>query len=224
MHSIVISGGNQKKRHGEALKIGELPETSPDLKIIALKEEKRTISISEIRELQKFLNLKPFQEKEKIGIILEAQNLTEEAQNALLKTLEEPPEHSRIILTADNFQKLLPTVISRCEKVKLPPIITLESEASKKIAQDFVTLLEKNIGERLAWVEENKENAKDQGEILKILAIWESTLRNLMLKNLSAEDLNEKIEKIKKIGETRRELTETSVNPRIAFEALLISL
>lgn len=221
MHSILISGANEEKRQENTIKIGGLPETSPDLKIITLQEEKRTISISEIRELQKFLNLKPFQEKEKVGIILEAQNLTEEAQNALLKTLEEPPEHSRIILTTDNFQKLLPTVISRCEKVKLPPAILSESAVDQKLAQDFLALLEKNIGERLTWVEENKESAKDQGEILKIIAVWENTLRNLMLKNLEGNDL---IVRLQKIGETRCELTETSVNPRIAFEALLISL
>jgi DNA polymerase III delta prime subunit len=86
---------------------------NPDLFIL---EE---YTITTIRSLKKFLSQKPFEHNSKIILIPEAENLNPESQNALLKTLEEPGDGNYLILTSVNITQLLPTIISRCQKIKL---------------------------------------------------------------------------------------------------------
>ncbi|MDD5005275.1 MAG: DNA polymerase III subunit delta' [Candidatus Omnitrophica bacterium] len=75
------------------------------------------ITISQVRELEKYVYLKPYESDKKVFIICDAQCLTEESSNALLKTLEEPTDDSVIILIANDISALLPTITSRCQKV-----------------------------------------------------------------------------------------------------------
>lgn len=82
----------------------------------------KKISIEEIRLAQKEVSLKSYEGKFKIFIILEAQEMTEQAANSLLKTLEEPPVQSLIILTSTNISALSPTIISRCQIVRFHPL------------------------------------------------------------------------------------------------------
>ena len=115
MQSFLIINSTQGNRKKEAekligKKIGTL-ENNPDF--IFLEAKETSIGIDQIREMQKILVLKPFVEKLKFCLISEAQNLTTEAQNALLKTLEEPPENCRIVLTAPSESFLLPTILAR---------------------------------------------------------------------------------------------------------------
>jgi len=80
------------------------------------------IRIQQIRELQKTINLKPYQSPYRVLIFLRFQQANVEACNALLKTLEEAPSHAVLILTADNPEQLLPTIVSRCEVLRLSPL------------------------------------------------------------------------------------------------------
>jgi DNA polymerase III subunit delta' len=80
------------------------------------------IRISQIRELQKKINLKPYQSRYRVLIFLRFQQANVEACNALLKTLEEAPSYAVLILTADNPEQLLPTIVSRCEVLRLRPL------------------------------------------------------------------------------------------------------
>ncbi len=86
------------------------------------------IKIEKIRLLIQEMSLKPFEGRCKVFIILDAQNLTEEAANCLLKTLEEPPIRSLIILTTSKIKKLLPTIISRCQKINFSALNPLMLE------------------------------------------------------------------------------------------------
>ena len=90
-------------------------KSQPDFKILDNLEN--TIKKSEIQELQKDIKIKPFRGDKKIYIICEAEKMTTEAQNSFLKTLEEPPDFATIILTTENKDKLLPTIVSRCQLV-----------------------------------------------------------------------------------------------------------
>src|SRR5574339_610997 len=94
------------------------PHNSKEL-IPALNGE---IRISQIRELQKTINLKPYQSRHRVLIFLRFHQANIEACNALLKTLEEPPPYAVLILTADNPEQLLPTIVSRCEVLRLRPL------------------------------------------------------------------------------------------------------
>jgi DNA polymerase III subunit delta' len=80
------------------------------------------IRIQQIRELQKTINLKPYQSRHRLLIFLRFHQASVEASNALLKTLEEAPSYAVLILTADNPDQLLPTIISRCEVLRLRPL------------------------------------------------------------------------------------------------------
>ena len=95
---------------------------NPDL--IYLKSEKDTsISVEEIREqINQTVAIKPYASERKVYMIPNADKMTVQAQNALLKTLEEPPEYVTILLLASNPQKLLPTILSRVVQWKIKPI------------------------------------------------------------------------------------------------------
>jgi DNA polymerase III subunit delta' len=80
------------------------------------------IRIQQIRELQKTINLKPYQSPYRILIFLRFDQASVEASNALLKTLEEAPSYAVLILTAENPEQLLPTIVSRCEVLRLRPL------------------------------------------------------------------------------------------------------
>jgi DNA polymerase-3 subunit delta' len=82
----------------------------------------REIKIEEIRALQHQINLSPYSGKRKIVIIDSAERLTAEAANCLLKTLEEPPQKSVIFLISSAWQRILPTIISRCQLIKFLPV------------------------------------------------------------------------------------------------------
>ena len=98
-------------------------ENAPDC--IRVKPEGNSIKIAQIRNLQSDIVIKPHK-KYKIYIIDKAEKMTLEAQNALLKTLEEPPEYAIIILVTNNKEGLLPTIRSRCEIVKFTPVPFIE--------------------------------------------------------------------------------------------------
>jgi len=91
----------------------------PDFKKITILEDKNAISIDQIRELKKEIAYKPYESEHKIYVIESAEEMTEQAANSLLKTLEEPPSFATIILLAEDTGKLLPTIISRCQQIKL---------------------------------------------------------------------------------------------------------
>ncbi len=80
------------------------------------------IKIGQIRDLQHQISLSPFSAQYKFVILDSAQHLTQEAANCLLKTLEEPPQKSILVLIASSWQKLLPTITSRCQVIKFLPV------------------------------------------------------------------------------------------------------
>lgn len=90
-------------------------ETNPDIEII----DKEIIDIKTIRSLIKDMVIRPVNNKIKIYIIHNAQNLRVEAANAMLKSLEELKSYSLIIFTVDNSGKIIPTIRSRCQIISL---------------------------------------------------------------------------------------------------------
>ena len=117
-----IDGIGKKKLSQELSKIlldTENVENSPDY--INIYPDGNSIKIAQIRRLQTDIIVKPHNQY-KIYIINQAESMTIEAQNALLKTLEKPPEYAIIILITSNKEALLDTIKSRCEIIKFLPI------------------------------------------------------------------------------------------------------
>ena len=94
----------------------------PDIHWVEPAGRANKISIDDIRSVQKEISLKAYEGKWKVFIILEAQKMTEQAANCLLKTLEEPPRSSLIVLSAEGLSGLLPTIVSRCHLIKFYPL------------------------------------------------------------------------------------------------------
>jgi DNA polymerase-3 subunit delta' len=111
-------------------------EKHTDITIISLNSDKDSgetksrveISIDDIRELQHSASLPPYEGKCKVFIINGAEYLSTEAANCLLKTIEEPPPHIMILLLTAEEPRLLPTVVSRCQRIELKPMPSDEIE------------------------------------------------------------------------------------------------
>ena len=96
----------------------------PDV-IELMPENIRTYAIVQVRDLIARLQIHSYEDGYKVVIIANADRLLrEDAQNAFLKTLEEPPSNTALILTAANLPRLLPTIISRCQLLRLGPLPT----------------------------------------------------------------------------------------------------
>lgn len=90
-----------------------LPGNQPDI-IRVLHEKPNSISVDDIRtQINNDVAIKPYSSKYKIYIVNEAEKMTQQAQNALLKTLEEPPEYVVILLLTSNLNALLPTILEQ---------------------------------------------------------------------------------------------------------------
>jgi energy-coupling factor transporter ATP-binding protein EcfA2 len=136
-HAVVISGpkgsGKTTIARQLATKVLQLTGDLNDYPyaIIVDKGKNASIGIESIREIEHFLSLRVPSNKptNRVIIVEDSQLLTTEAQNALLKTLEEPPEGTLIILNSDNIQSLLPTIRSRVQSIAVlnPPLSELIS-------------------------------------------------------------------------------------------------
>jgi DNA polymerase III subunit delta' len=98
------------------------------------------VNIDMIRFLQQAMSLKPYEGRAKVYVIDGADNMTEEAANCLLKSLEEPPKDTVIILLASNIPMLLSTIVSRCQKIMFYP---LDEDSIKKEMMEKYGLDEK---------------------------------------------------------------------------------
>ena len=94
----------------------------PDLAVVQAENEGGTLKVDQVREMKRTITLKPYQSKYRVALFLRFQEANDSASNALLKTLEEAPSYAILLLTADNPEALLPTIVSRCEVLRLRPL------------------------------------------------------------------------------------------------------
>ncbi|MDP2721016.1 MAG: hypothetical protein Q8O75_03695 [bacterium] len=110
--STLITEGNVQSRKAKAQEVASEISSSFDRFFL---DADQTPGIDKIRNLKHKISYRPFKGERQALIIYEAQNLTLEAQNALLKMLEEPPSSVKIVLTAPTIQSVLSTISSRCQ-------------------------------------------------------------------------------------------------------------
>ena len=126
----------------------------PDFIIVEPDKNKKTIGINQIREINRHLAFSPALEGYRIIIVDPAESMTDEAANAFLKALEEPPPHNIFILNVRDPGELLPTIISRCQKVHFKPLsieavvnwLIKEENMDKEKAQIIAKLSEGSLG------------------------------------------------------------------------------
>ena len=97
-------------------------KTHPDVYWVQPESKSRRIAIEQIRDFIRAVNLKAGEARIKVGLIVDADRMGDEAANAFLKTLEEPPANTIMILLTAEPQRLLPTILSRCLKLSFGPV------------------------------------------------------------------------------------------------------
>ena len=150
-----------------------------DLTVIQAESEGGTLKVEQIRETRRTLTFKPYQSKYRVAIFLRFQEANDNAANALLKTLEEAPSYAVLILTTDNPEQLLPTIVSRCEVLRLRPlkIEEVKQDLEKKgIERDRANLIAHISGGRPGYarqlieseslLEEREERLNDMQSLI----------------------------------------------------------
>lgn len=131
-----------------------LAGTQPDL-VELVREKPELISVKEIREqVVGTVGIRPYDSKHKVYIIDDAEKMNPQAQNALLKTIEEPPAYAVLLLLANSPEALLPTILSRCARIDVRPVpdaevrsfLIKEHKVSKKDAEVAAAFAQGNVG------------------------------------------------------------------------------
>jgi DNA polymerase III gamma/tau subunit len=223
MHSFLITGSSAEKRIDEAKSRAATLSSGFDLIIV-----ENPKGIDSAREIKSSLTRKPYQSKAISIILEEAQTLTVEAQNALLKTLEEPPGTAQVYLTAPTVDPFLPTVLSRVHVSNLGP---LKKDFDEETVKKAWTL----------WHERRLSKLFDATDIGP--EIWAALARALLFYKLgitekevgpvigepelkkSANDMStEKIKLFLQACQHTSELLNHNVNRKLAMENLIIKL
>lgn len=149
----------------QLLQQANLNFTHPDVLFF---DEVEKLGIEKIRKIQDFFNLKPYQTKQPALVIISSENLTPEAQNSLLKILEEPTHESLIILGAEREEQLLPTILSRCQIINLKH----EDKNNQQLLEEYQPTIKKlakaDIEERFQII----DKITDKEAFLTVLLIY----------------------------------------------------
>jgi DNA polymerase-3 subunit delta' len=159
----------------------------PDLFILEPKKSSPTareavLKIDEIRELQKKLLYLPYEGNTKVAIINDAECMNPQAANSFLKTLEEPPTKTLIILIASNPYQLLPTVVSRCQGIRFYPLPSeaiktiishhLKSEAVESQPDQIELRSRRSVGQVAYALEEDLlEASEDREDLIRLISV-----------------------------------------------------
>lgn len=175
----------------------------PDI-IHVTHEKPNTISVEDVRtQVNNDIMIKPYQGPYKIYIISEVDLMTPQAQNALLKTIEEPPEYAVIFLLTENAQMLLPTITSRCVMLKLRNI---KDTLIKKYLMETVKVPDYKADMCTAFAQGNMGRAIMLANSEHFNEIREEAVQ--LLKYIDEMDLNEVVKAIKRISAYKLEIND----------------
>lgn len=190
-----------------AKKIGmKLASNSPDIFFIS--PITKSVTIDQIRDLKRHIHQKPLKSKNKFIVIEETHLATVEAQNALLKTLEEPPSHAIIVLEAKNKESLLPTILSRV--VIIPTKLKVRDQIPQILDQDIKGLLSTvtNLANPVAFLDQ------------QILILTKLLMQKAKKGDSQVGEITAAIEKCQRT----KKMIEANVNPKFALAHLIFSL
>lgn len=156
-----------------------MSKNQPDI-IYVRHEKPNTVSVEDIREqVNGDIQIKPYSSRYKIYIIDDADKMTAQAQNALLKTIEEPPAYAMLMLLTNNADTMLPTILSRCVRLNLKAVrdkdikeyLMKEMQIPDYQADLSVTFAQGNVGKavKLASSDNFNEMKKDALELLRYM-------------------------------------------------------
>ncbi len=183
----------------------QINPNNPDIFII---DQQTGWTIELIRQIKNFISKKPFNHTNKIIIIYDVHQLNIESQNALLKTLEDPGENNYLIITTSKPAKLLPTITSRCQTIKIKNV-SFQCQAKDCL------IFSKNIKKDLTLSE---TLSKDKTQVLPLLENQLQIYHSLLKSNPSVQN-SKTIQKILKAIK----MIESNVDPKSALDFLFLS-
>ena len=160
---------------------------NPDLMLVGVEEGERGISIAQIREIKIFLSLTPHGGKNRAVIVDEFEKMKPEASSAILKILEEPPPNSVLILISDYPAMILPTILSRAQRINFSndaEISVADIDKRKEIFYTLISLILSNTAGKLNKIEDLCK--KDEND--DIFEYWLSFFRDLGCLSAGCED------------------------------------
>ena len=173
----------------------------PDL-IYVTHEKPASIGVDDVRrQIKDTIQVKPYSSAHKIYIVDEAEKMTVQAQNALLKTIEEPPAYAVILLLTTNAEAFLPTILSRCVQLKLKPLkdgevkdyLVSRMGVEMSQAEIYTAFARGNLGKAI-HLADSEDFRHLYGELLDLL------------KNLKKSDISELLERIRKMKEDKLDI------------------
>ncbi len=232
--SYLILGGNFSERETACQNLytrlkPQKARFASDPDLVQLAGE-TSIGIDQVRGLERNLALKPHSFPPKIGSVIQAEKLTIEAQNALLKILEEPSGDSVLILAAPRKENLLPTVISRCQLINLAEKaeIELRPKEIRELAQGLEKILKSSPGKRIQLTNQIKTKDEAISFCQTQLVLWREILLKKIkqtkrsqepLSRLSTQEITTTLRQVEKALQSLK----ANVNPRLALNNLLLS-
>ena len=152
----------------------------PDLSIVQAELQGGTLRVEQVRELQHSLSLAPYEARYRVALLLRFEEANDSSSNALLKTLEEPPEKVILALTAESAEVLLPTIVSRCLVLRLRPATIEQVEKgllARGLPSEQASFLAHLSSGRAGFALDLHEHP----EKLEQRAAWLSELRDMLL-------------------------------------------
>ncbi len=173
-----------------------LGNNQPDIIYIS-HEKPNTIGVEDIRsQINNDIVIKPYSSPRKIYIINEGEKMTPQAQNALLKTLEEPPEYAVILILTTNMDALLPTVLSRCVALNMKPV---SDALVKKYLMEQLAIPDYKANICVAFARGNIGKAKLLASSEEFEKVKDEAIS--LVKNINDMEIHEIVKAIKKISE-----------------------
>ena len=198
--------------------------------------------IDEIRELKNGIRFAPTKSKYKVFIIDEAHQLTKEAFNALLKTLEEPPAHAIFVLATTEIHKMIPTIISRCQRFDFQRLTVLEiikkleiinKKEGLKIEKQAIEIIARNargslrdaeslLDQAITFCGTREIKAQDIKDLLGLVEIKEIAEFTNLIFNKQTGQAIKFLEEIESRGQDLQEFIKTFIN--YLREALILKI
>ena len=180
-----------------------LSDNQPDI-IRVTHEKPGSIGVDDIRaQINGDITIKPYSSPRKIYIVNEAEKMTVQAQNALLKTLEEPPAYAVILLLTSNVNAFLPTILSRCVVLNMKPVA---DEKVKKYLMEELQVPDYKADVCVAFARGNVGKAKQLASSEDFEKVKEEALA--LLKYVQDMDVTEMIAAIRKISEYKLDVND----------------
>lgn len=178
----------------------------------------KAMGIEDVRSIRKSILLKPFRGKIKAVVMEAYEGITTEAQNALLKILEEPPANTLIIISISKKELLLPTILSRCKIIELKEKETPTVNADVEKFNDILnSIFNGTIATKLKIAQDVAKGTEDA-------CVWLEKI-SIFVRSKLAENYNnfKYLELLRKLQQTYKNIKATNVSKRVALENFFLS-